>query len=80
MIIRLFTTPFVGLFMKVKMNENGPIMIESKGDAKLTQNGQEKNVPGKMVALCRCGQSKNMPFCDGSHKANFKAPAAELEI
>jgi CDGSH-type Zn-finger protein len=69
------------LSMKIILRENGPILLESKGAAKLTQNSQEKNVEGSMVALCRCGLSKNMPFCDGSHaKANFKAPAAELEI
>lgn len=67
--------------MKVKIRENGPIMLETKGEAKLTQNGGEKTVSAPMVALCRCGQSKNMPFCDGAHaKANFKAPAAELDL
>lgn len=67
--------------MKVMMRENGPIMLQTNGEAKLTQEGQEKVVAGKMVALCRCGQSKNMPFCDGSHaKAGFKCPAAELDI
>ncbi len=67
--------------MKVKLLENGPIMLESKGEAKLTQNGQEKTITNPKVMLCRCGQSKNMPFCDGAHaKANFKAPAGELEV
>ena len=67
--------------MKVKLRENGPIMLESKGQTKLTQNNQEKSVAGQIIALCRCGQSKNMPFCDGSHaKANFRAPAAELDL
>ena len=67
--------------MKVKIKENGPILLESNGQAKITQNEQQKSISGSTIAICRCGQSKNQPFCDGSHlKANFKADSSEIDI
>lgn len=24
--------------------------------------------PGKMISICACGLSQNLPFCDGAHK------------
>lgn len=34
-----------------------------------------------VVKLCRCGHTKNPPYCDSSHKEiNFKAPASEIKI
>lgn len=49
------------------VRENGPYAI--KAEIKLA--GQAK---GNRLALCRCGASKNKPYCDGSHiEANFSA-------
>jgi CDGSH-type Zn-finger protein len=54
----------------VQTLKNGPLLV--KGPVEL-RDAEGKPVPPKdatgTVALCRCGQSKVKPFCDGSHKA-----------
>ena len=58
--------------MSVEINimENGPILV--KGETEVTKNGKKIEV-NEQYALCRCGQSKNQPYCDGTHnKCNFK--------
>lgn len=51
----------------VRVRENGPLALE----AELLIGGQKQTNP--RAALCRCGQSQNKPFCDGSHVAAFVA-------
>jgi len=53
----------------IRCRENGPLVIQ--GALKVVDHqGNEFTLPaGKdTIALCRCGQSKNKPFCDGSHR------------
>ena len=66
--------------MKIKINENGPILIEVS-EAKIIKAGVEETISQKTIALCRCGQSSNKPFCDGAHrKCEFKGELVEIEI
>jgi CDGSH iron-sulfur domain-containing protein 3 len=64
---------------------NGPFLVT--GPAKVIDTeGREYDLAGKeKFALCRCGQSKNRPFCDGTHKtcgwvAEEKVPVPTGEI
>ena len=50
----------------VKGLKNGPLEI-SGGVKVLDYSGKEYADAGDPVYLCRCGQSKNKPYCDGSH-------------
>jgi CDGSH-type Zn-finger protein len=55
----------------IQVAYNGPLFVRGK----LEIEGAPANAPGLQfrAALCRCGQSKNKPFCDNSHeKAGFK--------
>lgn len=54
----------------VRLSANGPLLFH----APVRINGEDK---GLRVALCRCGNSKNKPFCDGSHRAAGFAEAGE---
>jgi CDGSH-type Zn-finger protein len=53
----------------IRMRPNGPFLVEGPFqlvDSRGTAFDIPPNKPA--VALCRCGDSKNKPFCDGSHK------------
>lgn len=49
--------------------KNGPLIVKDLSE--LTQSTTNKvKIDKNPVALCRCGQSKNKPFCDGTHGKN----------
>ena len=55
--------------LRIRCRENGPLVIEGPVTI-VDHQGNAFTLPANkpLVALCRCGQSKNKPFCDGSHK------------
>jgi CDGSH-type Zn-finger protein len=52
----------------VTVTKNGPYAVV--GCVDLTDSTTGKTIPGERYTLCRCGGSKNKPFCDGSHWDN----------
>tara|TARA_Y100001963_G_C6582478_1_gene354102 strand:+ start:430 stop:609 length:180 start_codon:yes stop_codon:yes gene_type:complete len=56
--------------VEINIMENGPILV--KGETIVTKGGEKLEVK-ENYALCRCGQTKNQPHCDGTHKScDFK--------
>ncbi len=65
----------------VTVLNNGPYTIQ--GDFVLTDaNGDEYGLGERgVIALCRCGESTNKPFCDGSHNHHsFKDQSEARDI
>ncbi len=57
--------------LKVNVLKNGPLMVQGEL-VNVTYNGNETKTENA-VYLCRCGASKNKPYCDGTHKIiNFE--------
>lgn len=53
--------------VKIRALKNGP--YEVAGDVDVLDIAGAVYPPEKSpIYLCRCGQSKNRPFCDGTHK------------
>ncbi|MBI4546569.1 MAG: CDGSH iron-sulfur domain-containing protein [Ignavibacteriae bacterium] len=53
---------------KIIVRNNGSLRIE--GDFEIyDQNGNKYDLAGRTaISLCRCGHSKDKPFCDSTHK------------
>jgi CDGSH-type Zn-finger protein/uncharacterized Fe-S cluster protein YjdI len=57
----------------VTPQENASLRVE--GAVEITTGTGRRIAIREKAFLCRCGQSKNKPFCDGSHRdAGFEAP------
>jgi CDGSH-type Zn-finger protein len=53
---------------KITVKNNGSVRIEGEFEI-CDQDGNAFDLGGRsVISLCRCGQSSNKPFCDGSHK------------
>jgi CDGSH-type Zn-finger protein/uncharacterized Fe-S cluster protein YjdI len=58
--------------LEIGLAPNGPLLL--KGPCVVRGTGEDEAQEGVKGALCRCGESKNKPYCDGSHKeAGFQA-------
>jgi len=54
----------------IKVMKDGPLVIQ--GQITLTYANDTQSRQMAFTSLCRCGESNNMPFCDGYHrKAGF---------
>ena len=53
----------------IRLREHGPLVIQGPVRV-IDHQGNEFTLPAdkEFVALCRCGQSRRRPFCDGSHR------------
>ncbi len=66
--------------IKITFTENGPIRVDGLTEAVGHDGTPIPLREGKPSFLCRCGQSSNKPFCDGSHRtAGFDGALASAE-
>jgi CDGSH-type Zn-finger protein len=65
---------------KITVNSNGSLRVE--GDFEIVDmEGKPYGLAGRtVISLCRCGQSKNKPFCDGSHKGVLDHSAVAFDL
>lgn len=59
--------------VEVTVKPNGPLLVRGPV-AVFKENGER--VDRESCSFCRCGATKNAPFCDGSHnRIGFKSPS-----
>ena len=51
---------------EINLVQNGPLRL--KGNFQIFDHDGNPLEHKQVASLCRCGESKNKPFCDGTHK------------
>ena len=66
--------------VKLTVNNNGSLKVD--GDFEIVdRNGNVYDLGGRtIVSICRCGLSKNKPFCDGAHNGHFEHEAVAFAL
>jgi len=50
----------------IRIMKDGPIVVE--GQFKIIGGDNRELKPTMMTSICRCGNSRSMPYCDGTHR------------
>lgn len=62
---------------RVRVMPGGPYRLEGFVELAIDEGAWAEGVGREHYALCRCGGSKNKPFCDGTHWRNGFSEAGE---
>jgi CDGSH-type Zn-finger protein len=66
---------------KITPQHSGPICIEGEFEICDPEGKLFGLVCRTVISLCRCGQSANKPFCDGSQgRTGFQHPVAARDL
>ena len=52
----------------VRVCPEGPLLVRG-AESVLDADGDEHRVTRPVVAVCACGKSQRMPWCDSTHKS-----------
>jgi uncharacterized Fe-S cluster protein YjdI len=58
------------MLVQIRMVSGGPLLV--KGPARIVDHEGKVIRECESMVLCRCGRTKNPPFCDGSHSEPVK--------
>jgi CDGSH-type Zn-finger protein len=54
--------------VEIKVRDNGPYKVTGPVRLVDVEGNAWELPPGEAIVLCRCGRSRDKPFCDASHR------------
>jgi len=55
--------------VRIRLRANGPLVLQ--GPVRVERDDGTVLRQADSLALCRCGASREQPFCDGSHRVTM---------